>query len=447
MLQMIGIALIPLLAPNSAGEVLWQAPVLEDTNVWVGFRSITVYVFDPALALFLISSLLLLLFSPLSRRHLWETARNIGRHHGGLIWLALLIWSGISVLWAAHYELALYNSFHLGLGLFLALSLADYVRAGRGNIFLWALVLGALPHSLLAIAQVLNGGSLGLEWLGEVPRDLNNPYGFGYQEFRGSALAGHPNNLAGFLMIALFASLLLIPSREQMKNAYQFIWPLLAGGLVLLGLLASISRAVIVATIIILPIVIYFSPFMRRVNRRGGLGVLGLVLLLGLGLVLIGGVVTDNLWDRLSVFLGGPDAFVDRLTYAFPDTTMVIRENLIVGVGAGNLMTEVGYVRSGTRELLLPAHNVFWVIWAELGLVGLFLLVLTALYSLMRLHPRNHFGVFVWGSCLAAIYIVMLIDFYYWGDFRSRILYLWVIGFWWGYSLLKGATPEPKSDD
>ncbi|NDJ36883.1 MAG: O-antigen ligase domain-containing protein, partial [Chloroflexi bacterium] len=67
-------------------------------------------------------------------------------------------------------------------------------------------------------------------------------------------------------------------------------------------------------------------------------------------------------------------------------------------------------------RILLPAHNTYLLIWAELGLPGL-LLVLTGL-ALTLTQLRRDDAAAIAAAALAAICLIMLVDFYFWGDLR-----------------------------
>jgi O-antigen ligase len=98
------------------------------------------------------------------------------------------------------------------------------------------------------------------------------------------------------------------------------------------------------------------------------------------------------------------------------------------------LMLEIGRNQGESSTPLLPVHNVFLYIWAELGVPGLVLFVVACLAILIQVLPRNGLSVFTWGSCFLAMCMVMLFDNYFWAVQPFRDLTFWVIGLWWGYA-------------
>jgi O-antigen ligase len=427
------ICLIPLLSPHHAVHYFWTANVPANTNILMQFRSVLMTLVDIPLYAVMALGLLGTLFSPTLRRDFGNALSCVIRFHGGMIWLAFLIGAGVSTLWAKEPLLAGYSTVHLAAEMGLAVCIAALVQMGWGKNFLYAFALASSLHSIVAIAQMVQGDSLGLAWLGEIQRDPANPFGFGAQPFRPSGFAFHPNTLAGFLVIGLFAGLILMLSESGIRR-----W--LVGcltGLIVLGLLGTASRTALVgvgvALLIALPFMLH-SSLKHHLARQniiwGGIGILGI-----LTLVIGAGLASATLRDRMAVFLEGPDTFGSRLTYAFPDTTAIIADHELLGVGIGNLMVNIGELRQGSLEYLLPAHNVYWMIWAELGMVGLVLFVLSHVFMLMRLHPANPPEIIGWGLCWVAILVILLGDYYFWGELSSRVLLFWVLGTWWGNSL------------
>ena len=434
-LSWLALCLIPMLSPHIYTAYLWRAPVPENTNVWEGFRSIGLHLVDIPLVAVLLVAVLLLIGFRAEHDRFGDSLRMIVEQYGGFWWAAFLVWMAFSILAAGEPLLAFYNTAHLAAELFIALWIADMVRRSYDRGLLLAFMLAGVVHSGLGLAQVIKGESLGLTWLGETQRSPINPYGFGPQTFRGAGLAFHPNNLGGFLLIAVFTCLMLL---RETRSRGQIVAGATAGIIIILGLMATVSRGAIVAATVMVPIAAG-TLFFKNVRDKYRYTIIAIPLLafvlIVAGVLLVGGSFGESMIDRLGGWIRDPESFGERLTFAFPDTIAVIRSSPVMGTGAGNLMVKVGELRAGSGELLLPAHNVYPVMWAEAGIVGLALFIGGNLFILAHLHPCNHAGVTLWGWAFAALVIAMIADFYFWGDLRSRVLIFWVIGMWWGYSL------------
>lgn len=399
---------------------LWQAetpsPVLRELS------SVVIFLMDFPLMALLFSSVVRLL----SHDSLSDTLTRLIKRPGGAAWIGLLLWVMVGYVWARETILVQYSVFRLVLEINLLVVTADLVRQGKERPLLYALLFGAAIQSVIAIAQVINGGALGLEWLGELQAEEIYHTG---SRLRGYGLTVNPNNLSGYLLIALFvwfrimkggaghagfkttplpvgAGVKVVP---QPSPALVRAW----GLLLLLGLLATGSSTAIISLILVS--IFYFSPLKYR------------ILFLLTALVAVLGLL---LWRESSV------GVTDRLFFAYDDTLAVLRQSPILGVGADNLMVEISHQNPFSREVLLPAHNAFLMIWAELGLPGLILILMTfwGIVGRDTAVPCPY--------CLLAIALVMLFDFYFWGDFRMRVMWFWVVGMAWG-ELLRQFDANP----
>jgi O-antigen ligase len=419
--QLLCLILIPIFSPHSWRHILWQTPA---KGVYVDFRSISLYLADiPLLGVFCFSLLILLFDQPTCQRYArlgWELIR----HQEAFWWLGLIPWMAASLFWADVPRLTLYQTLHFALSLGMAFLIADTLQRIHPPSVWIPLLLAAAGQALLAIGQLYSGGVVGLDWLGELTWNPQNLFDLQQPHLRGYGLAVHPNNLAGFLLIALFAGVMLLRSQKR------FLIPLLMLTIITaLGLLATLSRGAIIAASIGLTISLVFFPPAKIPPRN--LVLVSLSLLLALALVLTSRPARDS-----AQRLVDPSGIQGRLTEDFADTNRLIHQNPFLGTGAGNLLIESAQLRATNNPLtLLPPHNVYWFIWGELGLGGL-LLFLFGIFSIIRvLHPQNGMEVFIWGCCWLAICLVMGIDFYFWGDARSRLLLCWVLGMIWGCRL------------
>jgi O-antigen ligase len=267
------------------------------------------------------------------------------------------------------------------------------------------------------MAQAINGGPLGLWGLGEIDR-------FPYETttfYRAPGLSMHPNYLGGYLMITLFACAVL--AYRNIQNRKWLILLAFCAGFIGLGLVATLSRSAMLSTVVgFAPIIIVL---VMSIGRRARL-IMGGVLVVVLAAAAIWGwlVLAGNVQAR---FLAGREFF---FTYSFE----VIKNSPVLGVGASNLMLEAGRIFGTTVEHLLPVHNVYLFIWAELGLPGLALFLIGCFSILRRLRTRYGMDAFIWTCCFLAICLVMVFDNYWWAVQPFRVLFLWVIGLGWAYA-------------
>ena len=220
-----------------------------------------------------------------------------------------------------------------------------------------------IGETLLGLAQIISGQNLGgiFYWLGE--RRFNfNTIGIAQMSVMGEGILraygtfSHPNSLAGFLLVSwlMFQSLPNPPfdkGGSKTKNiGYWMVWWM---GLV--GIIISGSRMVWLLTGITL---------IKGVNIKK-------ILLVGFLVMGLGWIISWNY--RVSDFVGGWDinGLEKRLNLNIAAMGM-IRENIMLGVGVGNFLVKLPQYQWQRQFFWLqPAHNIFLLALAEIGVLGI----------------------------------------------------------------------------
>jgi len=374
---------------HERGIVLWQpTPHL---NSPTALQAAVLYAVDMPLYLFALITWFRLVLDAQYQRA-WIMYLKYIIPMGGLAWLIILVLSQLSVVWATYAILAQAATFHLLCGLVLAVSLSDHHLRQWA---LWGLIIGGTWQALIAMLQVLNGDVLGLAMLGE-PRTLFESTG---DLIRGYGLSKNPNQLAGYLLLCGAAT----HYQWQHTPHHRYLW--ISGAIIAVGLLVSGSRSAWLG----LGIAIWWM----RPSWRVGIMVAG------------GGVA-------LYALLLGSTPIIDRFFFAYADTVTVIRDHGLLGVGAHHLMIAIG--QDGIEGILLPAHNSFLIIWAELGFIGLISLVALQ-WQASRLPTE-------WNALLIAFGVILLFDFYLWQFWHMRLVLLMA----WGLAWHQHTTPITKTD-
>jgi hypothetical protein len=236
-------------------------------------------------------------------------------------------------------------------------------------------------QGVVAIAQFLNQGDLGLDWLGELPL---NPIFEGVSVIvardkpwlRAYGLTAHPN-LLGAILSALLLLLLPVVIRAQSWRGILWSAAYLVG---LLGLVLSFSRAAGLAfgaglltwlllrdwhpkTKTVLPRISNLQPLLAKYLKF----ILPLLLLIGLLWV-----YSDLFLSRLTNLDAPSEA--QSLNQRLEDAQMalhLIAENPLTGVGLGSY-TDVAQMAFPQAARV---HNVLLLVTAELGIFGLILLL------------------------------------------------------------------------
>ncbi len=430
-LQILLLALIILTIPTGFRQYvflyqpsyLWQDGT--QTNVFPEFRGIVLFLADYFVFSLVILSLVRVIFDKRFRKNLSTFIEELFTQYkiGG--WLALALWVSVSGFWGAFPRLAHYSGFLIFLDLGIAILIAYLASQDYLKWIALAFVLGCVGQSLIAIAQIINGGSLGLDWLGETnwhwSPNLTDPALASVHGLRANGLAVNPNNLAGYLVVGLWAGRWLRATLH-----HKLLKAVLNGalGIIILGLLATVSRSAIVAWVMVSLVIYIFRqqslPTFKIPSLRTMLFISAIVLIF----VLLGW--SDIVGTRFSYTTLSND--LATRNFLEDDTMQVLQEHWLLGVGANNVMLKIAYLNPLDEKLLLPIHNVYLLIWAEVGLIGLGLFIFAIGASLRQI--KRDASIF-WIGAVFSLLLIMLVDYYLWGDYPSRLMFFIVLGAFW----------------
>jgi len=244
------------------------------------------------------------------------------------------------------------------------------------------LLLTGVVQSILGLAQYLGGGSLGLQIFGE--SKSYNVYsltmaGTGVIS-RVSGTFGHPNSLAGYLVMLVLINLSLFwaPISARVKLA---LWPSLL--LLSTALTLTFSRAGWLALGVAGMFSLYLCLF-RWIKHRGLSFIISMALLFTFFIVSVG-LITPL---RQRLFL--EDYGAARVRIPLAEVALnIIGHHPFLGIGLGNYtMAAPDYDTTPegiSYEFPRPVHNEFLLIAAEQGLPALGLFLVIFLYISIQL--------------------------------------------------------------
>ncbi|MBZ0290115.1 MAG: hypothetical protein K8I30_21000, partial [Anaerolineae bacterium] len=204
----------------------------QQTNIPIEFRALLISLPDLFVIALLALSGVRWLLQPAYRRRLADTFTQAATRWGGIWWFALIGWMVIGLVWALEPALQRFSTLHALALLLLAVILADLLRERGERVLLWGLLLGAAVQAAVAILQVMNGGPLGWWGLGEIDRFEYETTAF----YRAPGLSMHPNYLGGYLVVALFACVLI--ARQNWSRGRSIALPLAVALLSAAGMIA-----------------------------------------------------------------------------------------------------------------------------------------------------------------------------------------------------------------
>ena len=365
----------------------------------------------------------------------------------------LLIISFVSIFFALNKWLALYKLgwLVLGAGLFWLIARAEYDRAK----FAGCLLCGLAMQSLLAIWQFLAQSTfankwLGLSWhgaseLGASVIETVGSDGVGERWLRAYGGLDHPNVLGGILAISVLFIIgeylkfsifnFQFSNKFKIQNSKIIFWLFLI--IFSAALFFSFSRAAWLA--LAAGLAVMLSGAVIKKNLAAQKNILQAVLISGLVFFILffqfPNLVMTRLYggERLEIKSGN-----ERLE-SVKNSLNIIKKNWAIGAGIGNYTLALGRELPARESYFYqPAHNVYILIFSEIGIVGFILFICLIIYWLIfniqypisnkisnpKLEIRNwkleigeskganyamiNFGV------LAALVVLMSLDHWFW---------------------------------
>ncbi len=313
------------------------------------------------------------------------------------------------VLFLAAVTISVKNSSDFYVGAFLWLKLVEFalfylylktyaIRRFDFIKILYVLLLGGAFQAVIAIAQFLKQGDLGLRWLGE---SVLSPHmtgvasffiGSGEKILRAYGTTPHPNVLAAYLFLAIFVLYFLILryNKPNHQHSHIMIYGNVGYVLLLFGLFFTFSRTIIFLwgvgflAIVVMGTRCIWTGLKPRipVDNRLAKSVIHRVVALVLVTFVIVGTFSLLYWPEIQsrITLSSEEEAV-RLRIFYNKESLEGGLNLF-GIGPGDF---TGWLMEQNLNLpsymYQPVHNIYLLIYSEIGIIGfvLFLLFLVFL--------------------------------------------------------------------
>ena len=277
------------------------------------------------------------------------------------------------------------------------------------------LSIAIIYSSLIALAQFIKQGSLnGVFWfLGERTFNASTP-GIARAVFEGQlimrpyATFPHPNVLAGFILVSLI--LIAIGNKQQVTSKI-FKWP--AIGLGAAAIVLSFSRSVWLVGILV-GIWYIASSLWKKEKAK---------LLIIILMISIAGFLYFA--PRLSL-----DEAISYRVQLNKIALEMTRQNPLIGVGLNNFIPQLPHYWSTPESVrfLQPVHNIFLLVAAETGLVGLLIFLWFLILTYRRL---LHCYLATLLIALSAILALGLFDHYWLTLQQTQLLFTIILGLAW----------------
>lgn len=402
----------------------WQAVYIFDEQLINGTKSqfLTGQLYASELILGLIA--IIWLINNFSLRKISDLLKNFNLSRTQNLFIIFLwifiAYSGLSILWSGYQSAGYYLWLHLlEAGALMLLILNS--KLNRFKI-LWAIIISAGLQGLLAIGQFLSQDIGANKWLGIAGHSAGTLGDIVIETTDGRWLRaygsfGHPNILAGFLMLGIIAGLLLW--LESQKSRAKQLIILISCLIISAGIFFTFSRSAWLSLIIFLPIIIYsgLKKFQEKERRRFVTLITGIILTFltfsYLFFPLI--AVRSSNASRLEAISTG-----DRLSQ-ITQASEIISQNIFFGVGINNYTVELAKIYPDlTAYELQPVHNSYLMIMAELGLTGM-ALALIIFWSVSKF-SQNTLKSLIFLAPIASILIISIFDHYFWTQYSGLIM-------------------------
>lgn len=390
---------------------------------------------------------------------------------------AIIVWSGCSLIYAQQLSIGFFFVCKLiewyGMLLFVVFRIVPrrtigHLKWQNMQLVLKSLIFSGLLQAIIGILQVIYQRSLGLMWLRE---SVIDPYMPGIAKvifhneayIRAYGMLPHPNILGGFLLVSIIITYLYLKLFHVKQNRIGSLY-----GFVLvvqyLGIALTVSKSAIMGLCVAILYIFFvshgttkrqldLSGHWRRI-AKGDLFVKRVAVI-----VLAGGIVMVFLWFALRMF--DRDALLfqslrERVWYQ-NIALDIIHNYPILGISCGQLVFFMSqqHVYPLLSWQLQPVHNVFLLIWSELGVVGFGLFSLWWILFLGMIPCRqrecfqekknafarmddgcrwNYLGVYVYGM-IVGLLPILLLDHYLWDIQQGQFVLWFVMSVFIGYIL------------
>jgi len=349
----------------------------------------------------------------------------------------LIVITAFSLLVAKDLKIATFSLLRLIEFLILFIYIKDYaIKKFNFNTSLIILICSGVFQSIIALGQYIKQADLGLRYLGEgmLGLHINGVAVFinenGERVMRAYGTTPHPNVLAGFLFLSIFALYFIWFYRKGSGYNVNFLYGV-AYAVLLVGLLLTFSRTIIflwALGFIMRGLLIGFLPKYRskfwfdpEMRRK----IISILLVTVIVLALFSIIAWPEVLSRAKI---SADDEAVRLRVYYASETMDQKLNWL-GSGAGNFTVWLKLKQPNLPEYLYqPVHNIYLLLYAELGILGLitFLsLVGYAIYDFYRSYKFQKLFHYSFILVFASILLMGLFDHFLWTIQQGRFV-LWL---------------------
>jgi MoaA/NifB/PqqE/SkfB family radical SAM enzyme/O-antigen ligase len=329
----------------------------------------------------------------------------------------LVFWSALSIVWSGNKLLSFFWFLKILEGVVIFLVVIN-CKIDFKKIYI-AFVLSGFFQSVLAIWQFFTQKIVASKWLGmssHLPSDIySSVVGVGgIRWLRAYGTFSHPNILGGFLVVCF---LFVVYLYFNYSAGWKKIFSLIAIIFISTGLFFSFSRSAILAVIIS-----YFFIFVYFIFKKK-FEIIKLSFYLLFLFVFLFSAYRPLVLARVYGSERLEEKSIEQRIDSLREAKSIILDNPFLGVGIGNYTNYLSMVKPDFPGWhYQPAHNIYLMVLAELGVVGFFLFGLILFFA-FYLSSGNPF-VF---STLIVFLVVGFFDHYLWTSYFGIVLFWFIL--------------------
>lgn len=344
------------------------------------------------------------------------------------------LWIFLSIFWSTNKHIAFYFFIHNFLGVILFLIIQS--SALNFKKFSFSLVASTTLGSILGLYQFFSQATFSNKWLGlsqYIPWQggVSVIENGSFRVLRAYGTMPHPNIFGGLLAIVILLSL----GAYLKANKNELRWKtflILTIPINFVAILTTFSRSAFLAlTIGAILIIFYFFFFEKSKKKKDLLVILyALVIITSLFFVAYSDLISSrtNLNSRLE-----KKSLIDRGVY-LSDAKKIINKHLFIGVGAGNYTENVLINNIYHRKIwhIQPVHNIYLLIFSELGLIGFFILmffIVFNLFEISKIIKEQDTNRVIFSFILIAMLVLSIFDHWLWTTPFGIIIFWLVLAF------------------
>jgi putative inorganic carbon (HCO3(-)) transporter len=345
--------------------------------------------------------------------------------------IILLIWSSLSIFWSISKAIAAYRVISLiEICVFVYIALAILREKKWLNLAIYALITNGVAQSIIGIIQFATNKSIGLRIFGE---SIIGPYVDGVakiviegeKHIRAYGTFPHPNIMGGFLIVPIAIVFVELSIRLRLRfQAYEkevsyettlrmmsTRWLALIEIILIIGLLLTYSRSAFLGLVVGLCIIcLIYKNFDGRIitqMKRKGL-IIAITVAIILFVLILG--INTNILSGQSM---SERSLYQEVSYE------TISEHPLAGVGMGQFVINEYIANPNFQNWQYqPVHNVYLLIFSELGVIGFMLIIFILIMFLHRLTEYMQNGknltMNIYYIIIISYAVIAFFDHYFW---------------------------------